>query len=158
MSASLSILNMKALLVIDIQKSYISRYDHNLLPKINERILEAEKNHWNIVYTKNTKRLRNRTLTEEFADGLAVLSDNVFHKNEANVFSSLNLLSFLQSKGIKELEIMGVDGNSCIKASVKGAIECGFSVMVPLDSVGVINQTRFEKTKELFTELGVMLL
>ena len=158
MSASLSILNMKALLVIDIQKSYISRYDHNLLPKINERILEAEKNHWNIVYTKNTKRLRNRTLTEEFADGLAVLSDNVFHKNKANVFSSLNLLSFLQSKGIKELEILGVDGNSCIKASVKGGIECGFSVMVPLDSVCVINQTRFEKTKELFTELGVMLL
>lgn len=157
MSASLSILNMKALLVIDIQKSYISRYDHNLLPKINERILEAEKNHWNIVYVKNTKRLRNRTLTEEFADGLAVLSDNVFHKNEANVFSSLNLLSFLQSKGIKELEIMGVDGNSCIKASVR-AIDCGFSVTVPLDSVGVINQTRFEKTKELFTELGVMLL
>ena len=111
-----------------------------------------------LVYIKNTKRLRNRTLTEEFADGLAVLSDNVFHKDEANVFSSLNLLSFLQSKGIKELEIMGVDGNSCIKASVKGAIECGFSVMVPLDSVGVINQTRFEKTKELFTELGVMLL
>ena len=131
MSPSLSIVNMKALLVIDIQKSYISRYDHNLLPKINERILEAEKNHWNIVYTKNTKRLRNRNLTEEFADGLAVLSDNVFHKNKANVFSSLNLLSFLQSKGIKELEIMGVDGNSCIKASVKGAIDCGFSVMVP---------------------------
>ena len=52
---------------------------------------------------------------------------------------------------------MGVDGNSCIKASVR-AIDCGFSVTVPLDSVGVINQTRFEKTKELFTELGVMLL
>ena len=131
MSPSLSIVNMKALLVIDIQKSYISRYNHNLLSKINERILEAEKNHWDIVYIKNIKRLRNRTLTEEFADGLAVLSDNVFHKDEANVFSSLNLLSFLQSKGIKELEIMGVDGNSCIKASVKGAIDCGFSVMVP---------------------------
>ena len=157
MSASLSIINMKALLVVDIQKSYISRYDHNLLPKINERILEAEKSHWVIVYIKNTKRLRNRTLTEEFADGLAVLSDNVFCKYEANAFSSLKLLSFLQSKSIKELEIMGVDGNSCIKASVR-AIDCGFSVTVPLDSVGVINQTRFEKTKELFTELGVMLL
>ena len=157
MSPSLSIINMKALLVIDIQKSYISRYNHNLLSKINERILEAEKNHWDIVYIKNIKRLRNRTLTEEYADGLAVLSDNVFCKYEANAFSSLKLLSFLQSKSIKELEIMGVDGNSCIKASVR-AIDCGFSVTVPLDSVGVINQTRFEKTKELFTELGVMLL
>lgn len=158
MSPSLSIINMKALLVIDIQKSYISRYNHNLLSKINERILEAEKNHWDIVYIKNIKRLRNRTLTEEFADGLAVLSDNVFCKNEANAFSSLNLLSFLQSKSIKELEILGVDGNSCIKASVKGAIDCGFSVMVPLDSIGVINQNRFENTKDLFTKLGVIFL
>ena len=149
---------MKALLVIDIQKSYISRYNHNLLSKINERILEAEKNHWDIVYIKNIKRLRNRTLTEDFADGLAVLSDNVFCKNEANAFSSLNLFSFLQSKSIKELEILGVDGNSCIKASVKGAIDCGFSVMVPLDSIGVINQNRFENTKDLFTKLGVIFL
>lgn len=90
------------------------------MPKINDRILETEKNHWDIVYIKNTKRLRNTTLTEEFADGLAVLSDNVFCKDKANAFSSLKLLSFLQSKGIKELEIMGVDGNSCIKESVKG--------------------------------------
>lgn len=97
-------------------------------------------------------------MTEEFADGLAVLSDNVFCKNEANAFSSLNLLSFLQSKSIKELEILGVDGNSCIKASVKGAIDCGFSVMVPLDSIGVINQNRFENTKDLFTKLGVIFL
>lgn len=158
MSPSLSIINMKALLVIDIQKSYISRYNHNLLSKINERILEAEKNHWDIVYIKNIKRLRNRTLTEEFAYGLAVLSDNVFCENEANAFSSLNLLSFLQSKSIKELEILGVDGNSCIKASVKGAIDCGFSVMVPLDSIGVINQNRFENTKDLFTKPGVIFL
>ena len=158
MSPSLSIINMKALLVIDIQKSYISRYNHNLLSKINERILEAEKNHWDIVYIKNIKRLRNRTLTEEFADGLAVLSDNVFCKNEANAVSSVNLLSFLQSKSIKELEILGVDVNSCIKASVKGAIDCGFSVMVPLDSIGVINQNRFENTKDLFTKLGVIFL
>lgn len=86
MSPSLSIINMKALLVIDIQKSYISRYNHNLLSKINERILEAEKNHWDIVYIKNIKRLRNRTLTEEFADGLAVLSDNVFCKMRPMLF------------------------------------------------------------------------
>ena len=101
MSPSLSIINMKALLVIDIQKSYISRYNHNLLSKINERILEAEKNHWDIVYIKNIKRLRNRTLTEEFADGLAVLSDNVFCKNEANAFSSLIYFCFYNQRVLR---------------------------------------------------------
>ena len=65
MSASLSIINMKALLVVDIQKSYISRYDHNLLPKINERILEAEKNHWNIVYIK--RKLQNSKCVKLYA-------------------------------------------------------------------------------------------
>ena len=86
MSPSLSIINMKALLVMDIQKSCISRYNHNLLSKINERILEAEKNHWDIVYIKNIKRLRNRTLTEECAGGLAVLSDNVLCKMRPMLF------------------------------------------------------------------------
>ena len=34
---------MKALLVIDIQKSYISKYEINIVQKINERIIEAQK-------------------------------------------------------------------------------------------------------------------
>lgn len=72
--------NMKALLVIDIQNSYISRYETDMVQRINERIIEAQKHRYDIVYIKNTKKLRSETVTDEFADELFLASDNVFCK------------------------------------------------------------------------------
>ena len=40
--------NMKALLVIDIQNSYISRYETDTVQRINERIIEAQKHRYDI--------------------------------------------------------------------------------------------------------------
>lgn len=58
---------MKALLVIDIQASYITRYENDILQRINERIIEAQKSQYDIVYVKNTKKLRSGMVTDEFA-------------------------------------------------------------------------------------------
>jgi hypothetical protein len=35
--------NMRALLVIDIQKSYIKKYETDIVQRINERIMESQK-------------------------------------------------------------------------------------------------------------------
>ena len=61
---------MKALLVIDIQASYITRYENDILQRINERIIEAQKSQYDIVYVKNTKKLRSGMVTDEFASQL----------------------------------------------------------------------------------------
>ena len=53
--------------------------------------------------------------------------------------------------------MIGVDGNSCIKASAKGAVKCGFILSIILRCVGVSNLPRFEKTKENLEKLGVIL-
>lgn len=58
------------------------------------------------------------------------------------------MVSYLNSKDISEIEIIGVDGNSCIKESAKGAINSGFRVSILLSCIGVVNIPRFEKTKE----------
>ena len=150
--------NMKALLVIDIQNSYISRYETDMVQRINERIIEAQKHRYDIVYIKNTKRLRSETVTDEFADELFLASDNVFCKDRADAFSSEELVSYLNSQKITEVEIIGVDGNSCIKASAKGAVKCGFLVSILLSCVGVSNLPRFEKTKENLEKSGVILI
>ena len=102
--------NMKALLVIDIQNSYISRYETDMVQRINERIIEAQKHRYDIVYIKNTKKLRSETVTDEFADELFLASDNVFCKDRADAFSSEELVSYLNSQKITEVEIIGVDG------------------------------------------------
>ena len=107
---------MKALLVIDIQKSYITKYETDIVQRINERIIESQKAQYDIVYIKNTKKLRSGMVTDEFADDLILASDNVFCKRRADAFSSEELISYLKSKGVSEIEMLGVDGNSCIKA------------------------------------------
>ena len=53
--------------------------------------------------------------------------------------------------------MIGVDGNSCIKESAKGAINSGFVVSIILSCVGVTNMPRFEKTKENLKRMGVIL-
>ena len=63
---------MKALLVIDIQASYITRYENDILQRINERIIEAQKSQYDIVYVKNTKKLRSGMVTDEFAAQLFI--------------------------------------------------------------------------------------
>lgn len=72
--------NMKALLVIDIKASYITRYENDILQRINERIIEAQKSQYDIVYVKNTKKLRGGMVTDEFAAQLFIESDNIFCK------------------------------------------------------------------------------
>lgn len=66
------------------------------------------------------------------------------------------MVSYLNSKDISEIEIIGVDRNSCIKESAKGAINSSFSVSILLSCIGVANIHRFEKTKEDLKK-GVML-
>lgn len=148
---------MKALLVIDIQKSYIIKYGNDIVQRINERIIESQKAQYDIVYIKNTKKLRSGMVTDEFADQLIIVSDNVFCKKQADAFSSEELISYLNSKSISEIEMIGVDGNSCIRESAKGAINSGFVVSVILSCVGVSNMPRFEKTKENLKKIGVIL-
>ena len=149
---------MRALLVIDIQKSYITKYETDIVQRINERIMESKKAQYDIVYIKNTKKLRSGMVTDEFADDLILASDNVFCKKQADAFSSEELISYLKSKGVSEIEMLGVDGNSCIKASAKGAVKCGFIVSIILSCVGVSNLKRCDITKEDLERLGVMLI
>ncbi len=148
---------MKALLIVDIQELYFSKYDVSLLAKINKRILEAQEQKQEIIYIKNTKRLKSRLITDDFACGLLVKTDNIFCKEQADLFSSKELLAFLELKNISDVEIIGIDGNSCISASAKGAIKHGYVVSINLNCIGVVNPLRFEKTKKTLLDMGVIL-
>ena len=92
---------MKALLVIDIQKSYITKYETDIVQRINERIIDSQKAQYDIVYIKNTKILRSGMVTDEFADDLILASDNVFCKKQADAFSSEELISYLNQRAFQ---------------------------------------------------------
>lgn len=146
---------MKALLVIDVQKSYMTKYKTDLLAEINRQLDEAKKYQYDIVYIKNTKVLRRGVVTDEFADELTHVSDNIFCKEKADAFSSEKLVSYLQSRNISKVELIGVDGNSCIKESAKGAVQKGFDVSIILSCIGITNPKLFDRTKEQLEKIGV---
>ena len=114
---------MKALMIVDVQEPSFFKYDSALLERINRRILEARTQEQKIVYIQNVKRLRSGRITDDFAAKLLVLSEHVFSKEQADAFSSEKLLAFLQSERISEVELVGIDGNSCICASAKSALQ-----------------------------------
>ena len=149
---------MKALLIVDVQASYFGRYDASLLARINRRILEAQEQKQEIIYIQNTKRLRSGVFTDDFADGLLVATDHIFRKEQADSFSCKALLDDLESKGVLDVEIIGIDGNSCVSASAKGAIQKGYTVSLNLSCIGVANPQRFEKTKKKLSAMGVNLI
>lgn len=142
---------MNGLIVIDVQKSYMTKYETDLLERMNRQIDIAKKNQYDIVYIKNTKMLRRGAVTDEFADELNIVSYN----EKSDAFSSEQLISYLNSINISTVELIGVDGNSCIKASAKGAVKNDFKVSIALNCAGITNSELFDKTKEQLKKIGV---
>lgn len=154
---------MKALFVIDMQEDYVGRnnrygYSINLVEEVNRRIEEAYKEGELIVYIKNRKALKKGLVCPEFADGLNVISDNVFYKDKSDCFSNTNLVEWLNENHVNEIETIGVDGNCCVGACAVGAKKFGYEVVFPLKFVGVRNKSRFDKNKVKLLKIGVKII
>ena len=149
---------MKALLVIDIQKGYIERYDECLLTLINQRIQYAVENQEPIIYVKNIRKLRSGTKINELADNLNVCSSYVICKETASAFANEELLDILRQNQVTEIEMVGIDGNSCIASSAIDAQKQGYKVILPCEYIGVQNIERFEKIKLSLAEKGIMVV
>ena len=149
---------MKVLLVIDIQKGYIERYDKCLLTRINQRIQYAVENQELIIYVKNIRKLRNGIKINELADNLNLCSSYVICKETASAFTNEELLDIFRQNQVTEIEIVGIDGNSCIASSAIDAQRQGYKVILPCEYIGVQNIERFEKKKLSLVEKGITVI
>ncbi len=149
---------MKALLVIDVQKEYMEKYEDNLLSKINQRIQHFIDNQELVIYVKNIRKLRSSTMSYEFADGLNVCSPYVIYKENASVFSVNELPNILSQNSVSKIEIIGIDGNSCVASSAAEGCKLGYEVILPCKYIGVQNSERFCKKKEDLAKIGVVIL
>lgn len=71
-------------------------------------------------------------------------------KETASAFSNLELKEILQQSQITEIEIVGIDGNSCIANTVMDSIQNGYKTILQDQYIGVQNAKRFEQTKYRF--------
>lgn len=149
---------MKALLVLDVQKGYMKKYDADLINRINQRIQYAVENKELIVFVKNVKKLRSGTKIEDFAEGLNICSSNVVYKETASALSSIELLDILKRNQVTEIEIVGVDGNSCVASTAMDAQQCGYQVTLQCQYIGIQNVERFEQRKLVLSEKGIAIV
>ena len=154
----------KALLVIDMQEICIGKnhadyfkYDDDLLDAVNQVIDNSQDKI--IIYIRNVmkKNFINKfapfhayegSREAELAEGLHIVSENVFDKFVGDAFSNKKLNEFLKSNEVNEIEVIGVDGGACVAMTALGALKNGYKVTVNTKAIG----TMFEKKKASYFE------
>lgn len=153
--------NEKALMVIDMQEDYIgqnSRYNYYpslLIDKVNERIVSANRAGALVIYVKNKGKRNKETYVSDFVKELVIVSNCWIEKGKASVFAEDSLLELLKEKGISKIEIIGIDGNCCVASSALDASKLGYSVVCPLEYIGIKDKRRFLRIKEKLLSFNV---
>lgn len=147
----------KALLIIDTQESYMEKYSSLLVNCINKRIKEAIDNNEIVVYIKNINNLQSGKITNDFDKKLVICSENIICKEKASAFSNSKLQELLKEKEIIGIEIIGIDGNSCVRSTAIDAVNNGYKTILNTECIGVKNINRFELTKESLIKKGIII-
>lgn len=164
----------KALLVVDMQEATVGEnhakmfdYSKDLLDKVNEAIVSTDAEV--VVYIKNLMKnnLINKlapvkcfegTKEAELVNGLKIFSNHVYVKYEGNAFSNAKLEEFLQSEGIQEIEVIGVDGGGCVSLTALGAIDNGYKVTLNTTCIGTVFKKQRDKYYKKLREKGATII
>jgi len=133
------------LLVIDMQEKYMKNYPDSLINSVNARIKEAQEKKEEIVYVMNIGKEENRD-GYNLADDLYIFTDRIYEKNKPSAFSAEDFTEFLSHSWDRKLEIIGIDGNCCVKKTAIDAVKEGFEVFINSNCVEVRNIKIYEKT------------
>ncbi len=149
---------MKALIVIDMQEAYLENrrncpYDiQRLVNNINKRIADYNSQNNMVIYIKNKGKSTNAS---DFTEGLLLVSDMEFEKEEASCFSNQGLRELLLKERVTEIEIVGVDGNYCVGISALEGVKLGFLINIPCSCIGITSIKRFALMKEKLLRAGI---
>jgi nicotinamidase-related amidase len=151
---------LKALVIVDMQEDYIGEKSKNnftnkqdTIDNINQRIANAEQG-TAIIYIKNVRK----GASSDFVKGLNIVSDLFFTKEKSSSFSSKEFADYVNRNHIDEIDVVGIDGNCCVKTTSVDGIKKGLQITIPSSCIGVINKDRFLKTRQLLTELQVKII
>ena len=148
---------MKTLLVIDVQEKYLSYYDAGLLSRINARIAMAKSDCDQVFYVRNIG-IHGDNDSYALAKDLLMVSCHIYEKSFPSAFTNDSFAKELESMNVTELEIIGVDGNSCVKKTCLDAVNAGHNVTLNLKCTASRNEKIFEKTLGELTDAGVVVI
>ncbi|MBE5835742.1 MAG: cysteine hydrolase [Butyrivibrio sp.] len=144
---------MKILLVIDVQEKYLSFYDDDLLKRINARISAAKSDGDKVIYIRNIG-IHGDNDSYALAKDLLIVSNHIYEKEYPSAFTNDSFTKELTDLKVKELEIIGIDGNSCVKKTCMDAANAGYKVTLNLQCTSARNKKIFEKTLKELSAVG----
>ena len=148
---------MKILLVIDVQEKYLRYCDADLLQRINARISTAKLDRAPVFYVRNIG-IHGDNDSYNLAKDMLIASDYIYEKKFPSAFTNDSFAKELKDMKITELEIIGVDGNCCVKKTCLDAISSGFKVTLNLQCTFARNKKIFEKTCKELSDAGVRII
>lgn len=156
---------MRYLLIIDMQEDYIGEkrnkkkfpYDvKTLIDNVNHKINSYSKEY--IVYIKNQFLWESKKSEKLLSKEMNVVSNQIFTKRNINTFKNIKFANFLKKKNVTELEIIGIDGNYCVKATAIAASKLGYEVFLNENCIGIADTKKYEKSKTEMERMGIKFL
>lgn len=153
--------HMKCLIVIDMQEDYVgsqrnqSRYPYQvdiLIHNINKKIATYAPNH--VIYVNNKFFWERKQSEKKSVEGLAIVSKHIFEKRKASCFTN-QLINLLQELNVKEIELVGVDGNYYVRASALVGRKSGFNILFNETCIGASKPLKFKKTRNILANNGI---
>lgn len=131
-----------------------SRDTEGLIGACNDIIAGYAPEH--VVYIANLRPFAKEPAGNPMASGLTIVSENLFYKKRPDAFSNRLLMERLRKLDVDELEIIGIDGNWCIKYTAFGALRNGLKASVNTSAVVSKNPSAFtKKTMPLLEQAGI---
>lgn len=134
----------KALVVIDIQRGFITKLTDKIPLKVRKFILKKKGKYSSIIFTKyvnhknsnfvkilNLKGFmedRETAIVDELKD--FVNKGNLFKKYTYGSFVDDKLLKHLKKNKIKQVDLAGIDTENCVLTFARDAFDRGFKVVV----------------------------
>lgn len=149
----------KALLIIDVQNDYFDGGKHALVNaaeagKQAQLVLQtARKQHMPVVHIQHLATNEGAVFFLPNTNGADIHhcvsptpDEKVIIKNYPNSFRETALLAYLQQNGITSLVICGMMTDVCVDATVRAAMDLGFTCIVIGDACATRNRELYGKT------------
>jgi len=138
-----------AMIVIDVQTMLVEAHPCNeetLIGNIQKLLSACRANGVPVIYVQHgDEELVHGTRDWEIASAVAPKAgEKVFEKHFNSAFRGTGLNDYLQSQGIKNLLICGMQTEYCVDTSVKVAFELGYAIRIPQGGTGTFDNGPFK--------------
>lgn len=86
---------------------------------------------------------------------IKIVSQNYFEKQFTSAFRNSNLVKFMKKNEVSKIELVGVDNNECIFKTARSAVKIGLNVIIPSNSIGIINNEKYSRITNKLKSIGV---